>query len=430
MAEPGRAATLKKLRGAIRRLERRDSIGSGHPLLRPGATTPVSPKRVEELLDGDVGSNADGTYFCARGTYSAQRSHGSYHLSCVTDLQTLDLERVRTRLAQNGRSLYGPPANWVYLDCETTGINEDYNGYAFMIGLLSCDGERLRLRQYLMRAPDEERAMLRAVAEDLQTFSTVITYNGTVFDLPLLRARYDACQLDAPFEPLKQFDILYPARRLWKLRLERCRLIDLEADLFGLERQEDVAGDLVPYLYFEFIRCGDALRIAPIFHHNACDLLSLACLNAKLLRTLLSPQTELKPAIDRLAYARWSQAQTQPDAEADLRCALQRRLPEPLEVRAYFALAEELRKKGVVGQAVSILEDLAGFANDYRLAALERLAKYHEHNTRRPAAALACVERAFEAGAEGTVWQRRRERLKARVERVTGEADELLSQSP
>ena len=79
---------------------------------------------------------------------------------------------------------------------------------------------------------------------------------------------------------MQHLDLLFGARRLWKLRLESCRLVDLEHRILGVERQGDLPGEMIPYVYFDFLRSQKAFQVVPIFHHNALDILSLACLTA------------------------------------------------------------------------------------------------------------------------------------------------------
>src|SRR4030095_2100077 len=81
-----------------------------------------------------------------------------------------------------------------------------------------------------------------------------------------------------PFTRLGHLDLLFGARRLWKLRFESCRLVDLENQVLGGERQGGLAGGLSPYVYFEYLRTQLAARLLPVFHHNATDILTLACL--------------------------------------------------------------------------------------------------------------------------------------------------------
>ena len=56
--------------------------------------------------------------------------------------------------------------------------------------------------------------------------------------------------------------------------------MQLERQILGVEREGDLPGEMIPYVYFEFLRSGEAQRLVPIFHHNAIDILTLACLTA------------------------------------------------------------------------------------------------------------------------------------------------------
>jgi hypothetical protein len=57
-----------------------------------------------------------------------------------------------------------------------------------------------------------------------------------------------------------------------------------------VERQGDLPGEMIPYVYFEFLRTLEAFRVVPIFHHNAIDILSLACLTAIVPFAFRSPE--------------------------------------------------------------------------------------------------------------------------------------------
>ena len=131
-----------------------------------------------------------------------------------------------------------------------------------------------------MRDYAEEASQLSAVAQYLERFDVLITYNGRSYDQPLLETRFRMCRARHPFDRLPHLDLLYGARRLWKRRMENCKLTHLEREVLGVEREGDVPGSLIPYLYFEFVKTKRAARLIPVFHHNVLDIVSLACLTA------------------------------------------------------------------------------------------------------------------------------------------------------
>jgi uncharacterized protein len=133
-----------------------------------------------------------------------------------------------------------------------------------------------------MRDYGDEASLLWRLAEHLAQFDVLVTYNGKAFDQPLLETRFRMCRSQGappdPFGHMEHLDLLFGARRLWKLRLESCRLVELENRILGVERQGDLPGEMIPYVYFEYLRTAQAFKLVPIFHHNAIDILSLACL--------------------------------------------------------------------------------------------------------------------------------------------------------
>ena len=77
-----------------------------------------------------------------------------------------------------------------------------------------------------------------ALARHLEPFRVLITYNGRAFDQPLLETRYRLNRARSPFGRFEHLDLLYGARRLWKLRFESCRLIQLEQQILGFRAPE------------------------------------------------------------------------------------------------------------------------------------------------------------------------------------------------
>ena len=134
------------------------------------------------------------------------------------------------------------PRRWAFLDTETTGLAGGTGTYAFLIGVGSITDDGFRLRQYFMRDYHEEASVLASLAEHLSQFDVLITYNGKAYDQPLLETRYRMVRSRPPFARLEHLDLLFGARRLWKLRLDSCRLVDLENQVLGVERQGDLPG--------------------------------------------------------------------------------------------------------------------------------------------------------------------------------------------
>ncbi|MDQ6666029.1 MAG: ribonuclease H-like domain-containing protein, partial [Acidobacteriota bacterium] len=262
----------------------------------------------------------------------------------------------------------------------------------------------------------EEASQLHALHEYLQRFDVLITYNGKAYDQPLLETRFRLARAPHPFGRMQHLDLLFGARRLWKLRLDSCRLVHLEHRILGLEREGDLPGEMIPYYYFEFIRTQRAFRLVPIFHHNAMDIVSLACLTAIVPEAFRSPEAlTLRHGADLLGLARWLlQAGRMEQALTLLRRAVDLGLRDDLLFRALLDIGMLEKKLGREAAALAAFTDLAASPNPYRVRAFEELAKYYEHRERNYAMALEMTRTAREYGDSPEI-QKREERLCARA---------------
>src|SRR5471030_2402261 len=261
---------LAALRRRIAQVERK-------PYPRPTGSLPPRPsgKFIEELMSGQVVSTPHGEHFETEKVWERHRRHGSVDISDLAELPEDLLDPL-----SEGAITRAHPTRWAFLDTETTGLAGGAGTYAFLIGVGSIDGSGFRLRQFFMRDYGEEASLLFRLAEYLAAFDVLITYNGKAYDQPLLETRYRLVRARTPFDRMQHLDLLFGARRLWKLRLESCRLVDLENRVLGVERHGDLPGSLIPYCYFDYLRSRRAMPLVPIFDHNATDILSLACLTA------------------------------------------------------------------------------------------------------------------------------------------------------
>ncbi len=147
-----------------------------------------------------------------------------------------------------------PVSRWAFLDTETTGLAGGTGTYAFLIGVGRVTPEGFRVRQFFMRDYAEEASLLCALSAHLAQFDVLVTYNGKAYDQPLLETRFEWHVRARLSVPMAHLDLLLGARRLWKLRLESCRLVDLERQILGVEREGDLPGEMIPYVYFEYLR--------------------------------------------------------------------------------------------------------------------------------------------------------------------------------
>jgi uncharacterized protein YprB with RNaseH-like and TPR domain len=403
---------LAELRRRVAGIDRK--WGSGAAETSPPRKLP-QPSRVfiEQLMTGEVVHTPHGEHFETERLWERHRRHGSVDISALAELPDDLLEQLSA-----GKIAQSPPAKWAFLDTETTGLAGGAGTYAFLIGVGSIEPEGFRLRQFFMRDFGEEASQLSRLAEYLARFDVLITYNGKSYDQPLLETRFRMARARHPFDRMEHLDLLFGARRLWKLRLESCRLVDLENRILGVERQGDLPGEMIPYTYFEFLRTQEAFRVVPIFHHNAIDILSLACLTAIVPFAFRSPEdAPLRHGPDLIGLARWlDQGGRRKEALSLFRRAVDMGLPDDLLFRTLWDIAAMEKRLGREDAALAAFAELAESRNPYRVRALEELAKHYEHRERNHAMALEMTRNALVLE-DTSALRRREERLRARMER-------------
>ena len=381
----------------------------------PAPGTPEAPKAepvfVEEMLSGQVVETEFGTHFETERLYERHRRHGSVDISDLAELPPHLLSAI-----SEGTVRDAPAERWAFLDTETTGLAGGTGTYAFLVGIGRIAREGFRIRQFFMRDYAEEPSLLNAVARHLADFQVLVTYNGKAYDQPLLETRYRLARAKPPFGRMEHLDLLFGARRLWKLRFESCRLVDLENQVLGVERQGDLPGEMIPYVYFEYLRTKEAFRLVPVFHHNAMDILTLACLAGIVPRAFLAPgEAAYGHGAEMVGLARWlRKAERLADAVELFRRAIDRGLRDELLFRTMWDVALLEKKQGRDDAALAVLADLAASPNPFRCAALEELAKHYEHRERNYAVALDFVEQAIAAAGSDDL-RKRKARLETRL---------------
>jgi uncharacterized protein YprB with RNaseH-like and TPR domain len=400
-------AHLRKRIAKIDRKYSRPTVKAPAPPPRPPTPTPTP----EDWLHGDEITTSHGSHYETERLYERHRRHGSVGIVVLEALAADLLDPI-----SSGQIRGIAPDKWCFLDTETTGLMGGSGTYAFLIGVGRITREGFRVRQFFMRDFGEEPSVLSALAEHLKQFEVMITYNGRTYDQPLLETRFRMTRQRPPFASLEHLDLLHGARRLWNLRFDSCRLVELENQILGVERQGDLPGELIPYVYFEYVRTQEIFRLMPVFHHNAIDILTLACLTAIVPRAFHSPQAaELAHGAELIGLARWwRQAEQHENALALFRQAVEKNLSDDLLFRTLWDIAALEKKLGREHAAIPVLADLANCRNPWRVAALAELAKYYERRERNYSLALEMTRSALEIEPSDSL-QRRADRLQKRI---------------
>jgi uncharacterized protein len=423
-------------------------------------SAPLDLDRAAAALGGQRMASRYGECLIIDRRYESDRWHGDVQIGdCeVENLQSLRLLDPALPIASETRTPTGTgTSKTVFIDLETTGLSGGAGTLAFLVGCGYFDAGAFQVRQFLLPSHSSERALLALVADFLDDADLIVTYNGKTFDVPVMETRWSFHRLEMPEiggeDGVPHFDMLHPARRLWKNRTksssalvgsgspglsgvegsrtnsseedEGCRLAHLERALFDVRRVGDVPGMEIPGRFFRFVRSGDAAPLEPVLEHNRIDLVSLAAVMARAVRLAERGHEACSDNAEALALGRiYERASLNERAEACYRRAATSSNPFT-RADALCRLGIRLRRDRRFADAASAWRELIAFTEsramrrgvlgDLRQVAIEAMAIHQEHRAKDLAGArelaLAALEEC-DTRVEGSV----RHRL-ARIDR-------------
>ena len=348
--------------------------------------------KIEDVISGRFISTPFGPSFVRENYFPQGYKYGEVELFRIFQSSA----RIISNLARDDKLKEVDINKTVFLDTETTGLAGGAGTYIFLIGVGYFEEDQFCVRQYFMRDYNEERALLAAVNDLLSNFKIVVSYNGKTFDLPLMESRYIMSGMKMNLEVLGHFDLLYPARRLWKRRLESCSLSTVEREILKVNRFDDVPGYLIPEIYFKYLKTKNARALKQVFEHNLQDILSLVALVSKMCFLVENPLENTEYGMDIFSVGKifdeekeYEQS-TQYYTEA-LKCNLSEE--EVLEILKLSSFA--YKRLGEWEEAEVIWKEIIKRSQDFIYYPYEELAKYYEHHLRDYQKAEVVVEEAL-----------------------------------
>ncbi|MCR4620626.1 MAG: ribonuclease H-like domain-containing protein [Clostridiales bacterium] len=314
----------------------------------------------------------------------------------------------------------------IFLDTETTGLSGGAGTVAFLVGIGRVCDDRFVVKQYLMPDYSSEIEMLMAIKQDFASSETVVHFNGRRFDIPLLKNRLILKRIEDFTRDIIEFDLLYPTRAVWKLRLGSCRLGHIEKAILGLPERQDIPGSEIPQRYFESIKTQNTELLDDVIEHNRLDIYTLALLLVKLNECFSVPE-QLDEQLDLFSLGRCFERHGELNAAEIL--YLKASQPRPIRT------VGDLRNEKYRGEANLKLFLLARRMGDYSacehnlLNMIKRrqlgsipvleLCKLYEHRLSRLDEALELCNRLLEdsSDSERDELLKRRNRILAKIER-------------
>ncbi len=266
----------------------------------------------------------------------------------------------------------------VFIDAETTGLSSGTGTFAFMLGMGWFDDQNaFHVKQIFLPEPACENAYLSALTEILARFSTIVSFNGKSFDIPLIKTRYMLHSAPSPFEDMSHIDLLHLSRRVWRYRLASRTLGELETHILHFTRSEvELPGWMAPKLYLDYLQTKDAAPMKGMFYHNQIDIVSLAALLC-VLEKMLGLETDSPSELFALAEYLEHSGDT-PGATQAYQQTIATGAETVFAVQAQYRLGLLHRRANNWPKAISCWMQAAVSSPE---ACIE-LAKYYEHQTR------------------------------------------------
>jgi uncharacterized protein YprB with RNaseH-like and TPR domain len=356
--------------------DRLKSMGVKTGALDLAPPKPKSLYGIDSVVAGAFHPTPLGDVFFTEQIYTPDHRHGIAPILCSSPRLLISEWAKDPRLAEI------PLSRFAFLDTETSGLAGGTGTYAFMVGIARFIEDQLVLRQFFMRDPAEESAMLEAIGQFLAPAQALVTFNGKAFDAPLLATRFRLHHIPVAHEGYAHLDLLPLARRLWRDRLESRALKYLEEHILGMTRSsEEVPGYEIPWLYFDYLKSGDARPLAGVFYHNAMDVIAMAALLAHVNDVMQNPYDgRVEHGIDFVALGKLFEDLGHWEEAARLfEQGLELNLTESDFGLAVKRLSILQKKRGDFEEALRLWEEAA--MNGHIYAHIE-MAKYYEHKCR------------------------------------------------
>lgn len=326
--------------------------------------------------------------------------------------------------------------DFLFLDTETTGLRGGAGTLAFLIGAGWFEGNAFHVRQYLMREYHQEAEMLASAFARFAQAKCLVTYNGASFDIPLLDSRATVNRLRDRFCIHLHLDLVHAARRVFSLRLKRCTLGNLEENIFGMFREDDLPGEDIPARFFEYLKNRDEGLMEDVLRHNHQDILSLARL-LMLMANMHDKPLESKHHQDIFSIGKVYEKHGQVTKAAS--CFKACTSPD-VRTLAGVRLADMYKRHRNNLEAANSYETVLK-ENAVSFHVCTALAKIYEHRLKKPDRALAIVKRGMlycaecgglsaQSAAEYAALEHRYFRLKRKVDKNRHATHEQTEDAP
>ncbi|MFZ5981009.1 MAG: ribonuclease H-like domain-containing protein [Candidatus Zixiibacteriota bacterium] len=330
--------------------------------------------RLAETLGGELITRSEGTYCLVRTVYESGTRLGRFIFEKPDYSSRLPLSAFNVEEAE-GEAFR---EELLFFDIETTGLGGS-GAVAFLIGCGSVVPGGFEVRQYLLPDFSDEAAMLESVLEELSHDKTVVSYNGVAFDMSMIRDRMIVNRVAREIKISGHIDLLHSVRRLFKRRLGDCSLGNVEQELFGFYRDDDIPGYLIPSVYFDWLGSEQLDDMTAVMEHNRRDIFSLYFLVDFIYRVFESEGASLDEVDDIYSLSRIYGRRKRHDKVLSLYSEMEKSASAELEDDILWFNSLAMKRSGQWSEAAQLWQRLAATVGREGYLANLELAKFFEH---------------------------------------------------
>lgn len=169
---------------------------------------------------------------------------------------------------------FAPVEDILFIDIETTGLSPKTSSL-YLIGCAFYRENTLHTIQWFADSPAEEADILGSFFSFVQSFSCLMHYNGSQFDLPYLNFKAEQSGLSNPLSKLLGIDIykmIKPVKKLLSLTSLRQKAIE---DFLNITRNDQFDGGQLISVYKDYVKTRNTKKLSLLLLHNEEDLLGM-----------------------------------------------------------------------------------------------------------------------------------------------------------
>jgi uncharacterized protein len=351
----------------------------------------------------------NGSYCLIREVrYPISMTHGKYQFSDFLEAMRLwqTYEGIHPLSAKGLQ-----PFDLFFFDTETTGLGGGVGNTIFLLGYAFFEQDEVVVKQHILPAPGHEIPLYESFLNQID-YNSLVTYNGKAFDWPQVKTRHTLIREHVPkLPPFGHFDLYHAARRLWKHRLSSVKLKEVEKEILGFERIDDVPGHLAPMIYFDFVERKHPEGMIKVLQHNELDVLSLITLYTHLSFQILQKDPRQSNE-EQYEVARWFDYIGEKDHAKHLYQQAATSEETVISIQAKHQLATLYKKRNQFSEALTLWKQVVQYGSrSLQLDACIEIAKIYEHRKRAFNLALEYVQKAENLLPVKEAWTKKEEKL-------------------